>query len=408
MPVFEYQAIDRAGKAVKGTIDADNLRAARQKLRTRKIFPTELREGQVQTAREQKDILKKFRSERVSLQERAVATRQLATLLGAGLPLVSALQALTEQCDSATFKRVLVDVREKVQEGITLSRALAGHPRTFPSLYINMVAAGEASGTLHTVLINLADYQEASVNLRNKVRSALIYPIIMLIFCGLVVVGLFIFVIPNIVEIFEKQGAELPLPTQIMIGISEFLTGFWFLIPVFFIGVFLLARWYYRQERGREVVDNLLLKLPIFGNIYIKVLTARTTLTLGALLQSGVQLLSAIDITRKIIGNVHVKNALEEARDGVREGRGLAGELRRSGIYPSMVCHMIAIGEKSGELEDMLIRAGTGYDQEVNHSLDGLTSLLEPLMMIFVGIVVLSIVVSVLMPMADLIDVLQE
>lgn len=408
MPVFEYHAIDKRGKKVKGTIDADNLRAARQRLRAKKIFPTDLKEGQAEETKENKDILKRFRGERVSLQERAVATRQLATLLGAGLPLVSALQALTEQCDSQTFKRVLVDVREKVQEGITLSRALAGHPKTFPGLYINMVAAGEESGTLHAVLNNLADHQEASVALRNKVRSALIYPIIMLIFCSLVVVGLFIFVIPNIVDIFEQQGAELPVPTQIMIGISDFLTNFWFIIPMVALGLYSLGLWYYRQEKGREVVDRALLKAPIVGTIYLKVITARTTLTLGALLQSGVQLLAALDITRRIIGNVHIRKALEDAREGVKEGRGLAGELKRSALYPSMVCHMIAIGEKSGDLEDMLLRAGKGYEQEVNTSLDGLTSLLEPLMMIFVGGVVLAIVVSVLMPMADLIDVIQQ
>jgi general secretion pathway protein F len=392
MPVFEYVALDKSGKQIKGSLDAESIRAARQRLRKLGIFPTSVQEG-TEKSENKKDLLRKFKSERVKPKDNAVATRQLATLVGAGLPLVSALTALIEQTEAPILRKIFLDVKEQVQEGSSLSRALARHPKSFPNLYVNMVNAGEESGTLDTVLLNLADHLEASVALRTKIRSALTYPIIMLGFCTLVIIGLFIFVIPNVVEIFLKQGAELPTPTKIMIFISNFLIGF---------------RSYYKSENGRRSFDRFLLRLPVFAPIYTKVITARTSLTLGALLGSGVQLLKALDITKKIMGNVHVVEAIQNAKEGVHEGKSLASELKRSGIYPSMLCHMIAVGEKSGALESMLSKAGKSYEQEVNSTLDGLTSLLEPVMMIIVGGVVLAIVVSVLMPMADLIEVIQQ
>jgi general secretion pathway protein F len=407
MPVFEYVALDKFGKQIKGSLDAESVRAARQRLRKLGIFPTSVQEGS-DKSENKKDLLRKFKSERVKPKDNAVATRQLATLVGAGLPLVSALSALIEQTEAPVLRKIFLDVKEQVQEGSSLSRALGRHPKSFPNLYVNMVNAGEESGTLDSVLLNLADHLEASVALRTKIRSALTYPIIMLAFCTLVIIGLFIFVIPNVVEIFLKQGAELPTPTKIMIFISNFLISYWWSIPIALAGAIFGFRSYYKSEHGRRSFDRFLLRLPVFAPIYTKVITARTSLTLGALLGSGVQLLKALDITKKIMGNVHVVEAIQNAKEGVHEGKSLASELKRSGVYPSMLCHMIAVGEKSGELESMLSKAGKAYEQEVNSTLDGLTSLLEPVMMIIVGGVVLAIVVSVLMPMADLIEVIQQ
>ncbi|RIL03896.1 MAG: type II secretion system protein GspF [Proteobacteria bacterium] len=407
MPVFEYSALNERGKASKGTIDAENIRVARQKLRSQGIYPTDVKEGMAARQAPSRDIKRYFQSDRVALKDLALATRQLATLSAAGLPLVNALSALADQTETTVLKRIVVDVREKVEEGSSLAKAMGNFPKSFPKLYVNMIASGEASGTLDAVLANLADYLESQLQLRRQVTSALLYPILMLAICTLVVVALLVFVVPRIVEIFIKQGATLPLPTRIMIGVSDFVIQAWYLVIVLVIGVLYLLRWYYSQDEGRKRIDRWMLKAPLYGPLFVKVCTARISRTLGALLASGVGLLTGIDITKNIVSNVHVVKALEDARDGVREGRSLAKELSKSGIFPAMMWHMIAVGEKSGELEDMLTKAGKAYENEVSTTLSGLTKLIEPLMMIGVGVVVLCIVISVLMPMADLIEVVQ-
>ncbi|MEZ4754738.1 MAG: type II secretion system inner membrane protein GspF [Bdellovibrionota bacterium] len=406
MPSYEYTAISKQGKSVKGSIDADSTRVARQKLRTQGIFPTDIREGRGAQAAGSRDISKYFASDKIAAKDLSITTRQLATLLGAGLPLVSALQALSEQTDSVVLKRIVVEVREKVEEGSDLASALAAFPKSFPRLYVNMVKAGEASGTLDAVMDNLADYLESQLELRRKVRSALTYPILMLAFSGLVTMVLFIFVVPKVVEIFEKQGASLPLPTRIMLGISYFLRDYWYILVILVFGIVYLFRWYYKQPEGRSKVDGLLLRLPIFGPLYTKIATSRVARTLSTLLSSGVGLLAGLDISKNIVGNIHVTAAIDNAKEGVREGRSLARELASSGIFPNMLSHMIAVGEKSGELENMLQKASSAYESDVNSTLSGLTSLLEPLMMIIVGGVVLCIVIAVLLPMADLINVI--
>jgi len=408
MPLFEYVAIDAAGKQTKGTVDAENVRSARQRLRAQKLFPTEVREGAVESAAKTKDVVRYIRTPQVSLKDLSVATRQLATLVAAGLPLVSSLLALADQTENNTLKRILIQVKEEVEEGSTFAKSLGKYPKVFPNLYINMVASGEASGTLDTVLSNVADYLEGQVELRRKIWSALTYPILMLFMCGAVVVGLLVFVIPRIVEIFVKQGAVLPLPTRMVIGLSDFLIAYWYLIALAGVGTSVGIREYYRKESGRDRIDKILLKTPLYGPLFIKISTARVSKTLSALLSSGVGLLGAIDITKNITTNVHMRRALDDARTGVQEGKSLARELTKSGAFPVMLSHMIAIGEKSGALEGMLDKAGKAYENEVNATLGRRTSLLEPLMMVFVGGIVLVIVVSVLLPMADLITIIQK
>jgi len=409
MPVFEYSAINSTGKASKGTIDSENARAARQKLRSQGVFPTDIREvPATATGSKNSDVKRYFKSNRVSGGDLTTMTRQLSTLIGAGLPLVSGLQALTDQTESPVLQRILVEIRELVEEGSSLATALGRFPKSFPRLYINMVASGEASGRLDTVLTNLADYLEAQQELRRKVISALAYPALMLIICTLVVTALLAFVVPRIVAIFQRQGAVLPLPTRIMIFLSDSITNYWYLVIAIIVGAVSLARWYYRQERGRAVFDRALLRLPVFRTLYLKITTARVASTLSALLASGVGLLQGMEIVRNIVSNVHICKALDDAKDGVREGRSLARELSRSGEFPTMLSHMIAVGERSGELESMLDKAGKSYQNEVNAALAGLTSLLEPLLMIVVGGIVLVIVISVLLPMADLIQVMQQ
>lgn len=406
MPAYEYIALDPTGKKIKGSIDAENLRAARQRLRSQGIYPSDIREGMELVGRKNKDVKDLFQSNKIPTKVLAVSTRQLATLLDAGLPLVGALQALSEQCDSPAAKRTFVELREKVEEGTSLAKALAQFPKSFPRLYTNMVASGEASGNLDSVLENLATYMEAQLELKRKVTSALFYPALMLVLCTLVVLGLVMFVVPMIVDIFQKQGAVLPLPTRIMIGLSDFLIYYWW-VPV---GLIVLAVYsfkrYHRSPAGRARIDDLVLRLPLIGNIYQKVSTARIASTLGTLVQSGVGLLTALEITRNIVSNVHLQNALDSAKDGVREGKSLARELARSGRFPSLLSHMIAIGETSGQLEQMLEKAGKSYESEANATLAGLSTLIEPFMIIGVGVIVLCVVLSILMPMMDMISVM--
>jgi general secretion pathway protein F len=408
MPVYEYLALDKRGAKTKGTVDAENVRSARQKLRGQGIFATEIKEALAVTPARHRDLSRFFQTQRVGVGDLAVATRQFATLIGAGLPLVDSLQALSEQVESAVLKRVLVKIRENIQEGISLTKSLAEYPKTFPRLFVNMVRAGEASGTLEGVLMNLADYLEAQQELRRKVITALFYPALMLFVCIVIVIVLLTYAVPTIVDIFIKQGAELPLPTKIMIGISHFLTGYWWLLIAMGVLAVASVRIYYQSKPGRERLDRLFLRLPILGGLFLKINTARITGTLGTLLSNGVGLLDALEIVRNIVSNVHLARAIENARIGVQEGQPLAKELSKSKEFPPLVNHMVAAGETSGRLETMLVKAGKSYENEVNALLAGLTSLIEPIMMIVLGMIVISIVISILLPMVDLINVIKR
>lgn len=403
MPIYEYTALNAAGKRVKGLVDADTLRSARTKLRTQNVFPTEIKES-IKAAKDNKQNVKNIFGDRVSLKELTLATRLLATLSNAGLPLVSALASLSDQIESASLKRNIVDIKERVEQGSSLAKALAAYPKVFPRLYVNMVQSGEASGTLDTILDNLADYYEAQMALRRKITSALFYPILMFGFCVLVVIGLVTFVVPSIVEIFIKQKIVLPLPTRVVIALSDALTGYWWAILGTLILTVYLIRYYYRQPKGREWFDRKMLTAPLIGPIYRKIATARVSSTLGTLLNGGVELLTALEIVKNIVGNVHMRKALEEARDGVREGRNLSKELSKSGYFPNLLSQMVAIGEKSGKLEVMLAKAGKNFSGDADAALAGLTSLIEPLMMVVLGGVVFGIVMSILLPMTEMMN----
>lgn len=406
MPVFEYVALNTAGKKLKGTLEADSLRTARQRLRSQNIFPTDIKESAEASKDKTKDVKRLLQGDRVSLKELTLATRLLATLMNAGLPLVGALLSLSEQLTHPALKRFVVDIKERVEQGSSLAKALAAYPKVFPRLYVNMVTSGEASGTLDSVLENLADYYEAQLELRRKVSSALTYPALMFSFCIIVVLLLVAFVVPGIVEIFIKQKLTLPLPTQIVIAFSDLVIGYWWLLALMVVGVVVGIKHYYATERGRDNLDRLILRLPIIGGLYRKVATARVASTLATLLNGGVELLGALDIVKNIVGNVHMRRALEETRDGVREGRNLSKELSKSGYFPPLLCQMVGIGEKSGRLETMLNKAGKTFTSEANASISGLTSLLEPFMILFLGLIVFIIVIAVLLPATQLMNML--
>lgn len=415
MPIFEYTALDGKGKQTKGSLEAESARVARQRLRAQGMSPTTIQEATSRAPTRRQDLsqsasrplfqrsLGSLLSERVGAKALTFSTRQLATLLSAGIPLVEALQSLAEQTSPA-FRRLLVDIKEQVEQGTSFARALGSYPKVFPRLYVNMVASGEASGKLDSVVTSLAEYLEAQLELRRKLISAMIYPVIMLTFCMLVVAGLLAFVVPQIVEIFTKQGARLPLPTRIMITISDVLVFYWYALGLLGAVFVLGAIRVYRSEKGRLFVDSLIYRAPLIGGLYTKVLTARITRTLGTLLASGVGLLESLDMAKNVVGNVHFQRAIRDARDGVTEGRSLSREFLRSKLFPPMACQMIAVGERSGRLEEMLNIAGSTFEKEASSAIAGLTALIEPLMIIVLGGIVLAIVISVLLPLTELMD----
>jgi len=403
MPVFEYVAIDRAGKNRKGIIDADSARAARNKLRSDGIYPTRLEETQADEISERPSRLQfRIPLQRVRGADVVITTRQLATLLSAGLPLVSALSGVLEQVKRPALRKVLSQVRERVKEGMSLASALMEHPAVFPSVYTAMINAGETSGTLELVVERLAEFGEQQLALQRKIRSTLAYPLLMLIVGVGVVVFLMAYVIPRVTQIFVEMKQELPLPTTILIGVSELFHKYWPLAILAIVGCFFAARYYVKTDAGRRRYDRMLLNLPLVGSIVEKVAMARITRTLGTLLHNGVPLLSAMEIVRSLVSNVVLRQALEEARQEISEGASITAPLARGGVFPSSVIQMISVGEQSGNLEGMLFKVAETFDSEVENSVTTFTSLLGPFMILFLAFFVGFVVLAVLLPIFEM------
>jgi general secretion pathway protein F len=402
MAVYQYKGLDGGGAAVAGIIDADNPKSARGKLRKKGLFPTEVWEQKGRATRGkglgvQFDFKKYF--ERVSVKEVAAMTGQLSTLIGAGIPLVESLAALIEQVENPKLESVLRDIREKVNQGATLADAMRDHPTVFSQLYVNMVGAGESSGALETVLQRLTEYTEEQVRLQGKIVSALTYPALMGAVSGLIIIGLFVGVIPRIKRIFDSYDATLPLITRVVMGVSDFFIYRWYvLIIVGTGGGYAFFRWV-KSEDGRAKWHRILLKLPILGNVNRKVAVSRFCRTLSTLLDSGVPILTAVGIVKTVVGNDVIAAAIEKVGTNISEGQSIAAPLRESGQFPPLVTHMIAIGEKTGELEPMLAKVADAFDQEVERTLEALTSILEPVMIVVLGGVVAVVALSILLPM---------
>jgi general secretion pathway protein F len=410
VPVFEYNGLTEQGKTVRGIRDAESSKTLRSLLRKDGVYLTEARAaeagavaGQEKTglAREV-DVAALFGFAGVSSQDLAIATRQLATLIGAGIPLVDSLTALVEQIDQPRLKRIMGMVKQKVNEGSSLADALAEHPKVFTELYVNMIRAGESSGALDVVLTRLADFTEAQAQLRSKIIGAMLYPAIMVVVAVLIVGILFIVVIPKVTKIFEDMNVTLPWTTRILIVLSSFARDYWYLV---LFGVPALAwgvrRWV-RTPGGRAWWDRFQLKAPVFGELIRMLAISRFAKTLATLLASGVQLLTAMDIVRNIVSNTVLAEVIDKARDAIREGESIAAPLKRSGQFPPLVFHMIAIGEKSGQLEEMLQNIAKSYESQVEMRVNALTSLLEPVMIVAMGGGVAFIVFSILMPIMQL------
>jgi len=340
--------------------------------------------------------------QKVKLQDVSLMTRQLSSLLSANIQLVEALEALIDQIENPKLKNLLSTVKQKVTEGDKLADALRPYKNIFGDIYINMVEAGESSGALDVVMDRLADFTESQAKLKGKVVSAMIYPAIMSVVAIILITGLLTFVVPKVTEMLSDTGAALPLPTKILMGVSGFLTNYWWLGIIFVVAGIVGARKYISTPKGRMWFDGKKLTMPLFGNVNRMVAVSRFSRTLSTLLGSAVPLLTAIDIVSKVVDNVVLKETLEKTRDMVREGQGVADQLKKSPHFPPLVTHMIGIGEKTGELESMLERVADTYDGQVDNALSALTSLLEPLMILVMAGVVSFIVMSILLPILKL------
>ena len=403
MPVYEYTALDGSGKNVSGIIDADSPVAARQRLRGKGVFPVEVKE----TTSKPKDLRPGSVSvsallKRVKPGEVSIATRQLATLLGAGVPLVASLEGLVSQITNPVLKKMMAEIKESVNEGNSLAYALADYPRVFSGVYVNMVRAGEASGSLDVVLDRLADLGEHQHALRNRFRAALTYPVFMFFIGTVVLFFLITFVIPKITPVFEETHQTLPVPTVLLIGASDFLKSFWWVILIAAaMGAIVLGQ-LKKTPKGQYVWDEAKLRMPVFGPINRKIALARFARTLGSLLQGGVPLISALQIVRNVVNNVLIADVIDGAVEEIQAGKDLASPLGQSRWFPSIVIQMIAVGEQSGELESMLGKVADTYEREVAAQIMAMTSLLEPVMILIMGLIVLFIVVSILLPIFEM------
>ena len=402
MALFNYKAILSDGKKKKGFIEAESERAARTKLKAEGLFISEI---YASDKKESSNIFSKdinLTSNRVSTTDLAVATRQLSTLISAGMPLADGLKSLTEQIENQALKNAIAKIATNVNEGGSLAGSLGEHAKIFPKLYINMVASGEASGTLDLVLTRLADLLESQARLSRKVISSLAYPVLMAFLSVIVIFLLMIYVIPQITKIFKDQNATLPLATKIVISISNFATHYWYIVGAFFILSLFLIKTYRNTPKGRATTDRLLLKLPIVGSLSLKIACSRLSRNLSTLLSSGVNLLTSLEIVKNILNNVILEQALEQSATGVREGRSLAKELKDKKVFPPLLVQMVAIGEKSGDLDSMLNRAAISYENEVESFLSAITSILEPVMIVVMALIIGSILASVMLPMLQM------
>ncbi|MFP6662939.1 MAG: type II secretion system inner membrane protein GspF [Deltaproteobacteria bacterium] len=396
MPVFAYQGLNDSGHKVNGIVEADSAKGARTKLRLQGVFPTEVEEGETEAKRARSG------EARITPTELALVSRQLATLMAARIPVVECLEAVGEQTDRPGVERILSHIRDAVTQGSALGDAMAEHPASFPPLFVGMVRAGEAAGALDLVLERLALYSESQVQLQARVRNALAYPVLMFTVAGGIVFFLLSFVVPKVTKIFANQHESLPLPTRFLLAISNSLAEWWWLVVALLASAIIAAMTALRRPGGRLWLDHKLLTLPVLGPLFTRIAVGRFSRTLATLLSGGIPLLEALELASNTSGNTALGAAVELARIGVREGGNLSELLRDTGLFPPLLVRMIAVGERSGELEPMLIRVADAYEQEVEGALATLTSILEPAMIVVMGGLVLFIVLAVLLPIFEI------
>ena len=403
MPVYEYTALSSSGKKTKGIIDADSVSAARQKIKSSGQYPVEITETTPQAGKSGRtSFLHIELGQRVRQQEIHIATRQLATLLGAGIPLVQALNGLIEQTTNKSLKKIIAQIKDSVNEGNSLTAALSEHPRLFSRIYINMVRAGEASGSLDVVLERLAEFGESQQALKARIKAALTYPLFMAVVGTLVLFLLITFIVPSITRVFEGTSQALPLPTIILISLSGFFKNYWWLLILLIATAIMVVRFFITRPTGRRLWDRLKLTLPLLGDLNIKIASARLGRTLSSLLESGVPLVTALQIVKNILNNTILADTIDDATRELEKGRSLSQILKKSPWFPPMLVQMIGVGEQSGALEKMLGKVADNYEREVEAKILAMTSLIEPIMILVMGGVVSFIVVSILLPIFEM------
>ncbi len=393
MPEYTWRGVNRKGKKKKGEMEADSENFVRLTLRRQGIEPTKIKP-------KAKDLFAnvKFLQPKVTEKDIVIMTRQFATMIDAGLPLVQCLEILFSQQDNRTFKRILKNIKEDVEEGSTFADALKRHPDVFDNLFVNLVAAGEIGGILDIILNRLAAYIEKAAKLKKKVKGAMTYPIVVTVIAVMVVAVILIFVIPVFETMFADFGKALPVPTQIVVAMSEFLQNYILYIVVGFVLFVFAFRRFYKTDKGRALVDRLLLKVPVFGMLIRKVAVAKFTRTLGTMISSGVPILDSLEIVAATAGNMTIEEAIRETRQSISEGRTIAEPLADSEVFPSMVVQMISVGDATGALDTMLSKIADFYDDEVDAAVDALTAMLEPFMMVFLGGTIGGLVVAMYLP----------
>jgi type IV pilus assembly protein PilC len=393
MPVYLWEGRNKSNMVQKGELDAPNEEAVRVHLGRARITVSKIK-------KKPKDLFENVAFLQPPVKEKDVIlfARQFSTMIDAGLPIIQCLDILHSQQENKTFKVMLKEIKESVESGATLADSLKKYPKQFDDLFVNMIAAGEAGGILDTILRRLAAYMEKAAKLKSQVKGAMTYPVVTMVIAVIVVAVILVFVIPVFQEMFADFGGELPGPTKLVVGASDFVKSKILYIIIGLIIFGFAFKKYYATQKGRETVDATMLRLPVFGLLIRKVAVAKFTRTMGTMLSSGVAILEALDIVAKTAGNTTIEKAVYHVRSGISEGRTMADPLMESGVFPSMVCQMISVGESTGALDAMLGKIADFYDEEVDQAVENLTSLIEPFMLVFLGTVIGGLVVAMYLP----------
>ncbi|MFN7017740.1 MAG: type II secretion system F family protein [Fimbriimonadales bacterium] len=403
MPLFGYEAVDNKGRTLKGSIEADN-----EQLVLAKLHEQGLHVVRVERQREKTKLFSGLgKSKKPKLQALVLFTRQFATMIDAGIPILRCLDILHTQTKDAALKNALEALRKDVKSGMALNEAMEKHPLVFSDLFVNMIRAAEVAGILDQILDRLATFLEKDLEVRQKIKSAMMYPVMVLVFSFLVLVAIFMFVLPKFKEIFASMNVEMPTMTKVLFSASDFVIGYWWAIAGALVGAVFVVKAYIRKPNGRYQYDWLKLRFPIFGELVLKLAVARFARTLGVLISSGVPLMRTLEIVGQTSGNQVLAHAIEGTRQSIREGQPLSAPFAATGLFPSMVIHMMDIGEESGRLSEMMVKIADFYEQEVDATIKGLTSMIEPLLIVFLGGVVGFIAISIMMPMFKLINAIQ-
>ena len=415
--IFEYQALNKKGNTVSDFIDAPTEIAARQKLRNQELYVVRINRHEIT---EKKDGAKKisslkkayrdainYISLKLSSKQIGIFSRQLATLLKAGMPLPVAITDIIDQVDNQNFKNIVIDVKEKLEEGSSFSNSLSRHRTVFSDMYINMVRVGENLGSLDQVVERLADLEEKKNILKSKIQAALWYPSFMILFALIVIIFMMVSIIPSLSRMFIDLGRELPLPTRIVMGLSDFLSSFWYIILILIAGSIYYLNRYIKSAEGKKWFDELKLKLPLFSNLYKKLIVLRFTQNFGILLNNKVDIIKSFEIVKKIVGNTIIESSIEVAAKRIKEGSSVSNALSKSDFLPKMVIGMISAGEASDNLDSMLLNIGNVYETELDLTVTSITNMIEPIIIIIMGIVIGTIVISVLLPIFEMNLILQ-